>query len=122
MKLSKVLAIEAFRDARLVAGELGVEGDVSWVHVVDVPDPLPWTSPGQLLLTTGVSWPASVEEQVALIGEFANRRLAGVALAVPKFLDRFPNPVMERADEMALPSSRSHGRSHSLRSPKRLTP
>ncbi len=103
VRLSKVLAIEAFRDARLVAGERGVDGDVSWAHVVDVPDPLPWTSPGQLLLTTGVSWPASVEEQVALIGEFANRRLAGVALAVPKFLDRFPNPVMERADETALP-------------------
>ena len=51
MKLTEILALEALRDARVVAGRRRLESDVRWAHVVENPDPLPWVREGQLLLT-----------------------------------------------------------------------
>lgn len=51
----------------MVAGLGGVDREVRWAHVVDIPDPLPWVSAGQLLLTTGFAWPTAAEEQRRLV-------------------------------------------------------
>jgi PucR family transcriptional regulator, purine catabolism regulatory protein len=41
VKLSEALAMEALKDARVVAGGRGLENEVRWAHVVEIPDPLP---------------------------------------------------------------------------------
>src|SRR5215813_13877778 len=42
MKLLEALALPVLEHARVVAGVAGVEREVLWVHIVDLPDPLPW--------------------------------------------------------------------------------
>ena len=37
----------------LAAGEDGADAPVRWVHITELPDPTPWLSGGELLLTTG---------------------------------------------------------------------
>lgn len=103
MRLSQALDLAALGDAELVAGRGGVDREVRWAHVVDIPDPLPWVSAGQLLLTTGFAWPTVAEEQRRLVRELGGRGLAGVALAVPKYLDHFPEAAREEADSAKLP-------------------
>ena len=41
-------------DVRVVAGEAGLDRAVRWVHISELPDPTPWLSGGELLLTTGL--------------------------------------------------------------------
>ncbi|MGC2191915.1 MAG: PucR family transcriptional regulator ligand-binding domain-containing protein [Candidatus Dormiibacterota bacterium] len=103
MRLSQALDLAALGEAELVAGIGGVDRELRWAHVVDIPDPLPWVSAGQLLLTTGFAWPAGAEDQRRLVRDLGGRGLAGVALAVPKYLDHFPEAAKEAADSAKLP-------------------
>lgn len=103
MRLSQALDLAALGEAQLVAGLGGVDRELRWAHVVDIPDPLPWVSAGQLLLTTGFAWPVGAEEQRRLVWDLDGRGLAGVALAVPKYLEHFPEAAREAADAAKLP-------------------
>ena len=38
----------------LAAGDEGADAPVRWVHISELPDPTPWLSGGELLLTTGI--------------------------------------------------------------------
>ncbi|MCS7218549.1 MAG: PucR family transcriptional regulator [Thermus sp.] len=93
LPLEELLTLPALARARLLGGD--PRRRVSWVHVVDLPDPGPWVRPGQLVLTTGYAWP---REEGALRGfaqGLAERGPAAVALAVPQFFERFPQAALE---------------------------
>ncbi len=98
-----VLDLEALAPARLVAGASGLERPVLWSHVVDMPDPAPWVPPGYFLLTTGYSWPKTAAAQRALIAALAQRGIAGVGLAVPRYVAAFSKAEREAADAAGLP-------------------
>lgn len=87
----------------MVAGGDGLERDILWAHVVDMPDPVPWVRPGQLLLTTGYAWPVDEHELRSLVRLLAQRGLSAVGLAVPNYLKHFPDAVREEADQLGLP-------------------
>jgi purine catabolism regulator len=99
----EALAIESLRTARVVAGQSGLDREVLWTHVVDLPDPVPWVSAGQMLLTTGLSWPKPEAEQRSQIRRLVDKRLAAITLAVPRYLDRFPRAARDEADRQGLP-------------------
>jgi PucR family transcriptional regulator, purine catabolism regulatory protein len=103
VKLSEILALEALRDARVVAGQRRLESDVRWAHVVEIPDPLPWVREGQLLLTAGYGWPRAASEQRRLLKGLVEHGLAAIALAVPKYFDHFPEVVVKEANRLGLP-------------------
>lgn len=103
MKLSDACNLTVLRKARVVAGAGGLNREVRWVHIVDMPDVLPWVRPGQLLLTTGYAWPREPEAQQALIRALAGKNLAGLGLAVPRFFDHFPQPFRDEADSLDFP-------------------
>src|SRR3954452_747764 len=42
-------------DVSLLAGEANLDVPVRWVHISELPDPTPWLSGGELLLTTGLA-------------------------------------------------------------------
>ena len=103
MKLTEILALESLEEARVVAGRRGLESDVRWAHVVEIPDPLPWVREGQLLLTTGYGWPRAAAEQRSLVRALVEKGLAGIALAVPKYFEWFPEVVVKEANRLGLP-------------------
>jgi len=103
MKLVQVLRLPVWQQTRVVAGATGLEHEVRWVHMVDHPDLLPWVQAGQLLLTTGYTWPREEEGQRALIRALGSRNLAGVGLAVPHFFDHFPEAVCDEANQVHIP-------------------
>jgi hypothetical protein len=102
LPLAELLGLPSLSRARLLAGDPWRR--VGWVHVVDVPEPAPWVRPGQLVLTTGYAWP----REAPALRRFAEELAAGsaaIALAVPQFLETFPEPalsVLARAGVAAL--------------------
>lgn len=86
-----------------MAGADGLEREVRWVHVIDMPDPAPWVRPGQLLLTTGFAWPAGERQQRRQIQQLTDAGLAGMALAVPRYLEHFTAAAKDEANRRALP-------------------
>ncbi|MEX2462247.1 MAG: PucR family transcriptional regulator ligand-binding domain-containing protein [Paenibacillaceae bacterium] len=103
MKLVDALKLKSLKRARVVAGALALERNIRWVHVVDVPDPLPWVQAGDFLLTTGYAWPREEATQRALIYDLAERGLSGMGLAVPNFYESMPPAALQAADEMDFP-------------------
>ena len=103
MTVREALALESLRSAKVVAGEDGLDRVVRWTHVVDLPDLAPWVRAGQLLLTTGLSWPKPDADQRSQIRQLADKQLAAVTLAVPRYLERFPDAARDEADRRALP-------------------
>lgn len=98
-----VLALAALRDARVVAGEAGLDRPVLWSHVVDMPDPAPWVPEGYFLLTTGYGWPKTSHAQTKLIAALAAGGIAGVGLAVPRYIGAFSPEERDAADRVFLP-------------------
>lgn len=98
-----VLALPALSDARVVAGEAGLDRAVLWSHVVDMPDPAPWVPEGYFLLTTGYGWPKAVRGQADLIAALAAGGIAGVGLAVPRYVEEFSKAERNAADRAFLP-------------------
>lgn len=103
MKLAEALKTEALQRARVVAGAANLDQELRWVHVVDLPNPLPWVREGMLLLTTGYAWPRDEEGQRALVRGLAGKRLAGIGLAVPQFFEHFSPATRDEADRAGLP-------------------
>jgi purine catabolism regulator len=99
----EALALESLHSARVVAGASGLDRQVRWTHVIDMPDPVPWVSPGQVLLTTGLSWPKDPAEQRSQIRQLHENGLAAMLLAVGRFLSEFPAAAREEADGSGLP-------------------
>ncbi|MBV8245895.1 MAG: PucR family transcriptional regulator ligand-binding domain-containing protein [Candidatus Eremiobacteraeota bacterium] len=103
MKLRDVLGFSSLAQARVVAAQGALDREVRWSHVVDLPDPAPWVRPGDLLLTTGYSWPASEEEERRQTRSLAQAGVAAVALAVPKYIDRFSDAARDEAERAGVP-------------------
>ena len=103
MRLLDALGLSSLAGSAVVAGRGGLERDVRWAHVVDMPDPAPWVGPGQLLLTTGYAWPVEPEAERRQLEALAGRELAGIGLAVPTYLERFSEHARVHAERLALP-------------------
>ncbi len=103
MNVGQALSVKSLRAATVVAGARGLSREVLWAHVIDMPDPAPWVRAGQLLLTTGFSWPSIERELRALVRLLDDRGLAGMILAVPGYLQHFPEVAREEADRLGLP-------------------
>jgi PucR family transcriptional regulator, purine catabolism regulatory protein len=103
VKVADVLELPSLLPAAVVAGSAGLDRQVEWSHVVDLPDPVPWLRPGFLLLTTGYSWPSDEDGQRRQIGDLAAAGIAGIVLAIPKYVEHFSPAARHQADAAALP-------------------
>lgn len=63
---------------RLFAGVSGVDREVRWAHVSELPDPSEWLEPGALVMTTGLGLPDEPEAQEAYVERLARAGLSGM--------------------------------------------
>lgn len=103
MDIATALQATVLRDAQVVAGHNALGNEIRWVHMVDHPDIAAWVRPGYLLLSTGYNWPREDSEARQLVLALKERELAGVVLAVPHFLEHFPESSVRAANEAGLP-------------------
>jgi PucR family transcriptional regulator, purine catabolism regulatory protein len=75
----------------LATGEDGADAPVRWVHISELPDPTPWLSGGELLLTTGIQLDGE-ERQREFVRLLSGRHLAGLG-----FGTGFDHPVLPPA-------------------------
>jgi PucR family transcriptional regulator, purine catabolism regulatory protein len=98
-----VLASPSLAGARLVAGADGLDRPVERLNVMEVPDILPWTSPRELLLTTGYP----LRDRTATLGELVaaldDAELSGLAVKRGRYLADLPADVIASADARGFP-------------------
>ena len=86
----------------LLSGDDGADAPVRWVHITELPDPTPWLSGGELLLTTGLQL-----DTPKLQREFARRlsdhHLAGLGFGTGFGHSKVPQPLLKEAEALAFP-------------------
>ncbi|HLI95403.1 MAG TPA: PucR family transcriptional regulator ligand-binding domain-containing protein [Candidatus Baltobacteraceae bacterium] len=103
MNVQQILALPSLSGAQVAAGGAGLEREVLWSHVVDMPDALPWVQPGFMLLVSGYSWPKEAEEEARQVERLAAAGVAAVGMAVPRYVEHFSAAARARADSLRLP-------------------
>jgi DNA-binding PucR family transcriptional regulator len=86
----------------LAAGEQTADAPVRWVHISELPDPTPWLSGGELLLTTGLSLDGT-QQQREFIRLLHAHHLAGLGFGTGFDHDTLPSALLGEADELGFP-------------------
>jgi PucR family transcriptional regulator, purine catabolism regulatory protein len=86
----------------LATGEDGADAPVRWVHISELPDPTPWLSGGELLLTTGIQLDTQ-RRQREFVRLLSGHHLAGLGFGTGFDHDRLPAALVEEATELTFP-------------------
>jgi len=86
----------------LLSGESAAETPVRWVHISELPDPTPWLSGGEMILTTGLQLTtAKVQREFARL--LCDHHLAGVGFGTGISHDKVPKALLDEAKAVGLP-------------------
>ena len=99
----EMLAEDAMRGARIIAGADGLDRPVRRLNVMTVPNIVRWTKQDEFLLTTGYPLPRQSEEFCRLIEQLAGNGLAGLGVKLDEYLAEVPPAAVELADRAAFP-------------------
>ncbi len=103
LTVAKVLKLKEFKRATLVAGENGIDREVRWAHIVDMPDMVDWSRPGELLFTTAFGLSVKKEAQETLIPDLDEIGVAGIVVSVGRYFHTIPVHMITQANEMSFP-------------------
>ena len=88
---------------KLVAGAGGVDRPVRWVHTSELPDPTPWLTGGELLLTTGMAIAGAGASHSAYLTRLIDADLAGMGFGLGFGFEEVPADIVKLADERDFP-------------------
>jgi purine catabolism regulator len=83
---------------RLLAGQESTDAPIRWVHISELPDPTPWMSGGELLLTTGMQL-GTPKKQREFVARLADHHIAGLGVALGHALDVMPPAMIAAAED-----------------------
>src|SRR5829696_8308462 len=86
----------------LASGDAGADAPVRWVHISELPDPTPWLSGGELLLTTGIQLDTD-ERQREFVRLLSGHHLSGLGFGTGFDHEQLPAALLEEARELGFP-------------------
>lgn len=95
--------IDMLREARVVAGDQGLDRAVEWPQIADIPGMSDWLQTNELLLTTAFALQEPVAQQRALVATLAEKQVAGMIVSVGRYFKSVPQSMRAAADEREFP-------------------
>jgi purine catabolism regulator len=90
-------------ESSLVAGASGLDREILWAAVVDIPQADDWVRADELLLTTFYGLREDVAGQVRLVRQLIEKRVAGMIVATGAYVMSIPDEVRCVADTAGFP-------------------
>jgi purine catabolism regulator len=87
---------------RLATGVEGADVPVRWVHSTELPDPTPWLSGGELLLTTGFKL-TGAQRQREFVRRLVDHNLAGLGFGTGFDHKAMPKAILDEARKLGFP-------------------
>lgn len=89
--------------AEVVAGRQGLGNIIRWVHIVDIPELSPWVREHDLLMTTAYAIKDLPEGQNRLISTLVEHHMAGIIIAIGRYIQEIPAEFIADADRYDFP-------------------
>lgn len=86
----------------LLAGGASADAPVRWVHISELPDPTPWLSGGEVLLTTGMALQDEAAQR-RFVASLATHGIAGLGVGTGFSHAEVPPAMVQEAEEHELP-------------------
>lgn len=105
MKIRDILRLNIFKDSKILAGHSGLERDVEYVDVFEVPDIVDnWLVPKTFMLSTTFAIKELSEEFIThIFTEMIVHNVAGIALKLGRFMKKLPDSVIDIANSANFP-------------------
>ncbi|QSE88123.1 PucR family transcriptional regulator [Rhodococcus pseudokoreensis] len=87
----------------LVAGREGADRVIDWAHPIELADPTPWISGGELVMTTGLKIGPTAEEQFDYVARLVQAGTVALAFDTGTTFERVPAGVLSAGDAFGLP-------------------
>lgn len=101
--VGEYLSLDAMKTTRLIAGKTGLGNPCSSIVVWETPDGLDWMIGGEFILTAGYAFKNNPEMLDSLIDKIHERGCAGIAIKEERYLDKIPEVMIQRADDLGIP-------------------
>ncbi len=103
LTVRQALEVGVLREAKVVAGHLGLDNVISFVNIMEVPEVTNWMKGGELLVTAGFALKSSAEERRKLIYDLAAKGVAAFGIKLGQYIQNIPADMVESANEMGMP-------------------
>lgn len=103
LTVRRALTIGGLREATLVAGSAGLEREIRYVTVMEVPDLVQWLKGADFIITSLYSLKDDPGAQVQLIRDLAARGCAALAVKTKRYVDNLSDDVKAAAEETRFP-------------------
>ena len=91
------------KDAKVVAGEQGLDNPIRWTHIIDLPDVSEWVKGGELLITSGLGIYNDPQDQIKYMNAAVEKKIAAVFVTVQQYLPQTTPQMREIADRAGMP-------------------
>ncbi len=105
-----LVGLPSMRSAEVAAGRAGLDGSISRVNLIEVPDELPEVEPDELLLVAGyllrhpdTGRPFDEDDLVGFVRALVARGVAALGVKPGRYLDTLPFAMLAAADELGFP-------------------
>lgn len=88
---------------RVLAGASGLDREISWAHVCELPDPTEWLGKEELLMTVGFTIPERADAQEAFVERLATAGLSGLLICDQAYAPDVTHEMLSAADHLSLP-------------------
>lgn len=97
------LARQAGLGLSVVAGENDVDREILWAHAIELADPGPYLSGGELVMTTGINVGTEPREQADYLGRLVAANAAALAFDTGTSYREVPQGIIAAGDALGLP-------------------
>ncbi|WP_137149558.1 PucR family transcriptional regulator [Mycolicibacterium sp. CR10] len=87
----------------LVAGAAAADRDIAWAHAIELADPTPYLTGGELVMTTGINIGADAAMQSAYLGRLSSAGAAALAVDTGTTFSDVPAGVLAAGNDSGVP-------------------
>jgi purine catabolism regulator len=103
LTVKDLFEIKAIDGLKIVAGEKGINNEITIVNIIENPEAFDWLSPNELLLSTGYIFKDNKELQNRIIKELSDINCAGLVIKMKRYFDELPQNMIDQANKLGLP-------------------
>ncbi|HVF90965.1 MAG TPA: PucR family transcriptional regulator ligand-binding domain-containing protein [Blastocatellia bacterium] len=103
LTVREALSLNVLKDAKVVAGDQGLDNPIRWTHIIDHPDITKWVKGGELLITSGLGIYNDTQAQITYMSQAVEKKIAAVFVTVQEYLPQTTPQMREIANRAGMP-------------------